>query len=54
MAGRTGVDAAAIRQWAFVERASTGLFLRALGHRREARAYLEVADRLAVVTPPAG
>jgi streptomycin 6-kinase len=42
----TGVDGAAIWQWAFIERVSTGLFLLRLGHRREAEAYLAVADRL--------
>ncbi len=40
------VDGAAIWQWAFIERVSTGLFLVRLGHRREAEAYLAVADRL--------
>jgi streptomycin 6-kinase len=42
----TGVDGAAIWQWAFIERVSTGLFLLRLGHRREARQYLAAADRL--------
>ena len=42
----TGVDGATIWQWAFIERVSTGLFLLRLGHRREAEAYLAVADRL--------
>lgn len=42
----TGVNGEAIWQWAFIERVSSGLFLFELGHRREARAYLAVADRL--------
>ncbi len=42
----TGVNGAAIWQWAFIERVSTGLFLFRLGHRQEARSYLAVADRL--------
>jgi streptomycin 6-kinase len=42
----TGVNGAAIWQWAFIERVSTGLFLLRLGHRREAGAFLAVADRL--------
>lgn len=41
-----GVNGAAIWQWAFIERVSTGLFLFRLGHRQEARSYLAVADRL--------
>ena len=52
VASRSGVDAEAIWQWAFIERVSTGLFLLRLGHQAEAAAYLEVADRLAQVTPP--
>ena len=52
VASRSGVDAEAVWQWAFIERVSTGLFLLRLGHRAEAAAYLEVADRLAQVTPP--
>jgi streptomycin 6-kinase len=42
----TGVDGEAIWEWAFIERVSTGLFLFRLGHRREARPFLAVADRL--------
>jgi len=41
-----GVNAEAIWQWAFIERVSTGLFLFRLGHRKEARHYLAVADQL--------
>lgn len=48
----TGVDPEAVWQWAFTERVSTGLFLLRLDHHREARTYLEVADRLAEVVPP--
>jgi streptomycin 6-kinase len=40
------MDGAAIWQWAFIERVSTGLFLLRLGHRQEARQYLAAADRL--------
>jgi streptomycin 6-kinase len=40
--GRTGVDAQAVWEWAFVERVSTGLFLTKLGDRR-GRQLLEVA-----------
>lgn len=47
----TGVSRLAIWQWSFIERLSTGLFLLKLGHRHEARAFLEVADRLAGVCP---
>ena len=42
----TGVDGAAIWQWAFIERVSTGLFLLRLGHRQDAGPYLAVAGRL--------
>jgi streptomycin 6-kinase len=46
VASLTGVDADAIWQWAFIERVSSGLFLLQLGHRKEARPFLAVADRL--------
>jgi len=42
----TGVNGAAIWQWAFIERVSTGLFLLELGYHQEAGRYLAVADRL--------
>jgi len=43
----TGVDAAAIADWATVERVSTGLFLVQLGLEAEGRAFLRVAELLA-------
>jgi streptomycin 6-kinase len=46
-AARTGVDLAAITDWATVERVSTGLFLLQLGHEEEGGAFLRVADLLA-------
>jgi streptomycin 6-kinase len=42
----TGIDPEPIWQWSFVERVSSGLFLLSLGHDRQARTFLEAADRL--------
>ena len=47
LARATSVDAAATLDWTTIERMSTGLFLRQLGHEEEARSYLAVADLLA-------
>jgi streptomycin 6-kinase len=45
---RTGVDPESIWQWSYIERVSSGLFLRRLGHRP----FLEAVDRLGdSVTP---
>ena len=45
---RTGVDPESVWQWSYIERVSSGLFLRRLGHRP----FLEAADRLGnSVTP---
>jgi predicted kinase len=47
-AGRlTGADPEAIRQWAFTELVSTGLFVLRLGHHEEAETFLAVARKLA-------
>lgn len=43
---RTGADARATWEWAFLERVSTGLFLLRLGHEEEGRAFLDVAATL--------
>ncbi len=48
LAALTGADRTAIWQWGFVERVSTGLVLLEVGMKDEARAYLGVADRLAL------
>ena len=49
---RTGVDPESIWQWSYIERVSSGLFLRRLGPQAEARPFLEAADRLGdAVTP---
>lgn len=50
--GFTGVDCEAIWHWSYIERVSSGLVLLSLGREREARAYLDVSDRLAGVTSP--
>jgi streptomycin 6-kinase len=42
-----GVDEPATVTWATIERVSTGLFLHQLGHERDARSYLAVADLVA-------
>jgi streptomycin 6-kinase len=42
----TGVDAEEIWQWSFVERVTSGLYLRLLGHEAEGRAYLAAAAAL--------
>lgn len=49
LAGMTGVPAAAIWQWGFIERVSTGLYLVQLGLQDEGRAMLAVAERWADV-----
>lgn len=49
---QTGVDRESTWQWSYVERVSSGLFLTVLGQAAEGRPFLEVADRLANVTPP--
>ena len=48
----TGIDPEPIWQWSFVERVSSGLFLLSLGHDRQARTFLEAADRLTGGVPP--
>jgi streptomycin 6-kinase len=47
VAGRTGLDAAAIEEWAFLERVSTGLFVLPLGLTEVARTFLDSATALA-------
>ena len=42
----TGVDAEEIWQWSYVERVTSGLYLRQLGHEAEGRAYLAAAGAL--------
>jgi streptomycin 6-kinase len=50
-AGRlAGADPEAVRQWAFTELVSTGLFLLRLGHHEEGETFLAVADKLAVAS----
>jgi streptomycin 6-kinase len=46
LAAETGVDAAAIWDWGFLERVSTGLYVLDLGSPRLARTYLDSAERL--------
>ena len=46
LANLTGVDAAAIWQWGYVERVSTGLTMVEIGMREEGLESLAVADRL--------
>ena len=48
----TGIDPDAIWQWSFIERVSSGLFLLNMGHEKQARSFLEAADRLAGVVLP--
>jgi streptomycin 6-kinase len=47
LASSAGVDEPATVAWATIERVSTGLFLHQLGHERDARSYLAVADLVA-------
>ena len=46
LANRTGTDAEVIWQWAFIERATTGVALWSLGLHQEARLLWEVLDVL--------
>ena len=46
LAGHTGVDAARIWQWAFLERVSTGLYVLGFGAEPVARPYLDSAEVL--------
>lgn len=48
----TGVDCQNTWEWSYIERVSSGLVLLSLGREGEARAYLEVSDRLAGVKTP--
>lgn len=47
VAGLADVDADRVWAWAFVERVTTGLFLRWHGHDGEAARFLSTADVLA-------
>ncbi len=49
LASRSGLDAAAIWQWGFIERVSSGLYLLELGADEMARQYLGTAERLASI-----
>jgi streptomycin 6-kinase len=46
LADRTGTDAEAVWQWAFIERATTGVALWSLGLEHEAHALWEILDAL--------
>ncbi|GAA1817516.1 aminoglycoside phosphotransferase family protein [Luedemannella flava] len=46
LADATGVPAAAIWEWGFVERVSSGLYLLSLGHADEGRGFLRSAELL--------
>jgi streptomycin 6-kinase len=46
LADRTGADADVVWQWAFIERATTGVALWSLGLEQDARALWEVLDAL--------
>jgi streptomycin 6-kinase len=46
LAGATGADAGEIWAWAFIERVSSGLYLRHRGFEAEGRAFLASAERL--------
>ncbi|MGC5331857.1 aminoglycoside phosphotransferase family protein [Micromonospora sp. DT62] len=52
LAGHTGVDEAAIWQWGFLERVSTGLFLMQLGDVAQARSFLATAEALVAENVP--
>ncbi|MEU7043331.1 aminoglycoside phosphotransferase family protein [Streptomyces varsoviensis] len=54
LAARTGVEAAAIWEWGFLERVTTGLYLLDHGAEGSARPYLETAELLAGAAPPSG
>ncbi len=41
----TGTDPVAVRQWGYIERVSTGLYLMSLGEAAEGAAMLAVAGR---------
>ena len=47
LAGHTGIDGAAIREWGFLERVSSGLHILELGRPDLAAPFLETAERLA-------
>jgi streptomycin 6-kinase len=47
LAEHTGIDAAAIREWGYLERVSTGLHILELGRPDLAAPFLETAERLA-------
>jgi streptomycin 6-kinase len=47
LAARTGIDPAAIGEWGFLERVSSGLHILELGMTDLARPFLETAERLA-------
>jgi streptomycin 6-kinase len=53
LARRGGVDPAAVREWAVVERVSTGLLATAIDLQPVGRLMLEAADRIAAM-PAAG
>jgi streptomycin 6-kinase len=46
LAAETGLDETAIWEWGFLERVSTGLYLRSLGATDLARPFLDTAERL--------
>jgi streptomycin 6-kinase len=46
LAERSGVDATRIWEWAYLERVSTGLFVRSFGAERAAQPYLRTAELL--------
>jgi len=47
IAGSAGVDADRVWRWAFVERVTTGLYLRWFGHAQQSASFLDTADLLA-------
>lgn len=52
LAGHTGIDGAAIAEWGFLERVSSGLHILELGRADLAAPFLETAELLAEQGPP--